>query len=168
MQNKYFKENNKGFTLIELLVVVAIISLLSSIVMASLTSARGKAKDAAIKEAATQLQNLMALNYSDYGGYDELQPGFYLISLSSQCDSVLFSGNHSSKAKEICKYMVNNAGTTTGFKFIILVSASGVTNNTAFSWSVLLNNQKWYCIGSNGKGEYLNFFSGDPGCFGNP
>lgn len=60
--------NSKGFTLIELLVVIAIIGLLASIVLASLNSARKKARDARRQADLKQLQNALELYANDNGG----------------------------------------------------------------------------------------------------
>src|SRR3990167_4452603 len=53
----------KGFTLIELLVVIAIIGILSSIVLASLNSARQKGRDARRVSDIKQLQLALELYY---------------------------------------------------------------------------------------------------------
>ncbi len=58
-----------GFTLIELLVVVAIISLLSSVVLASLNSARTKAKNAAVTASFSQINRAVQMDYNDNGNY---------------------------------------------------------------------------------------------------
>ena len=60
-------KRNTGFTLIELLVVIAIIGILSSIVLASLNSARAKGTDAAIKSTLAQIRTQASLYYDNNG-----------------------------------------------------------------------------------------------------
>jgi len=58
-------KNQKGFTLIELLVVIAIIGILSSVVLASLNTARDKGTDAAIKANLANARAQAELYYDD-------------------------------------------------------------------------------------------------------
>ncbi len=58
----------KGFTLIELMIVISIIGLLSSIVLASLATAKEKARVAQVQQETLQLQNALEL-YKASGSY---------------------------------------------------------------------------------------------------
>lgn len=165
-------KNNKGFTLIELLVVIAIIGLLSSVVLASLNSARSKAKDAAIKEGVHQLSSLMALEYDESGSYCNLQYG-WITANGGTCDSV-FLGTYTTNARSICKNIYNNAaevgwGASGQYK---IYANTIIGCGTAYSFMVFLNNGKWFCSGSSGaKGEYITYGdppNSNPGCYGNP
>lgn len=60
-------KNKRGFTLIELLVVVSIIGLLSSIVLASLNSARTKAKEAKAKMEMKQFIDMAVVAQGESG-----------------------------------------------------------------------------------------------------
>ncbi len=61
---------NRGFTLIELLVVIAIIGILSSVVLASLNTARNKGSDAAIKSNLANIRAQAEILYDGAGCYN--------------------------------------------------------------------------------------------------
>ncbi len=73
MLNILFIKNNKikksGFTLIELLVVIAIIGVLSSVVLASLNTARMKARDSRRISDLKQIKLALELYYDTNGYY---------------------------------------------------------------------------------------------------
>ena len=69
------KKTQKGFTLIELLVVVAIIALLSSIILASISTARSKARDAKRLSDIDQIRIALELYRDKNGQYPDSVPG---------------------------------------------------------------------------------------------
>ena len=97
----------KGFTLIELLVVIAIIGILSSIVLASLGTARNKAKDTSAQASLSQMRAEAELIYSDTDSYD----------------SVCTSGSDSHDL-----YLTADTTTSAG-------ASSGACNDTATAWA---------------------------------
>src|SRR3989338_8169379 len=66
---KMFKNSKKGFTLIELLVVIAIIGILSSVVLASLNSARKKSRDATRVANINQIKLALELEFDKAKAY---------------------------------------------------------------------------------------------------
>jgi type II secretion system protein G len=65
----------KGFTLIELLVVIAIIALLSSVVLASLSSARAKSRDARRQADLNQVSVALEMFFDSKGRYPDSTDG---------------------------------------------------------------------------------------------
>lgn len=64
-----YKNYNRAFTLIELLVVIAIIGILSSVILASLNSARVRSMDARRKSDLIQIRTALELYYDKCGTY---------------------------------------------------------------------------------------------------
>ncbi len=74
--------SHRGFTLIELLVVISIIGLLASVVLASLNSARAKARDARRISDMTQLSRALELYYHANGQYPPDPIGTQVINMA--------------------------------------------------------------------------------------
>jgi prepilin-type N-terminal cleavage/methylation domain-containing protein len=158
----YFK-NQKGFTLIELLVVVAIISLLSSIVFASLNSARSKAKDASIRESMHQFTNLLELNYSDYGSYSNLQNTW--VSTVAQCATTGWNGIYATNARQICVNILTANGGAGGGMHAGDCTASGKFSIMAY----LPSKGTYFCSGSSNRTSDIDTGTyASPGCCTNP
>lgn len=73
---KYYLRE-RGFTLVELLVVIAIIGLLSSVILASLTTARAKARDAKRVVEIDSISKALEIYYTETNSYPPTTPTGY-------------------------------------------------------------------------------------------
>ena len=80
------KNTKKGFTLIELLVVIAIIGILSSVVLASLSTARQKSRDAKRISDIGQIQLALELFFDANQSYPSTSPGCQVV-VNTACSS---------------------------------------------------------------------------------
>ena len=76
MKINKIKNKEGGFTLIELLVVISIIGLLSSVVLASLVTARQKAYISKVRTDLGEFVKALEIYKSNYGHYPECAPNF--------------------------------------------------------------------------------------------
>ena len=98
------KYSNRGFTLIELLVVIAIIGILSSVVLASLSTARNKGKVAAIKGEMNSIRTQIEV---------VADGGAYTTSGNSATDCTASGAISHSSVTQITQAVAANGGTIT-------------------------------------------------------
>jgi prepilin-type N-terminal cleavage/methylation domain-containing protein len=126
---------SKGFTLIELLVVIAIIGILSSVVLASLNTARNKGKIAAAKSGMAQLRTSAEIYYDTNGNYGAITDCATGIFADTNFDAIrdnVVKNAHATPA-ETCTS--NNAGAAT---------------DSAWAYSVTLVDSTFWCVDSTG------------------
>jgi len=92
------RKYQKGFTLIELLVVIAIIGILSSVVLASLNSAREKGANAAAKSGMDGLRAEAVLYLDDHnnsydGMFSDPKIASMIANITSNADGVTTSAS---------------------------------------------------------------------------
>jgi len=127
----YMTNLKKGFTLIELLVVIAIIGILSSIVLASLSSARTKGEDAAIQANLANMRAQAELYYSNNNNYG---------GPATVCSGGIFG----STAVGGLKTLVDAASTRSTD-----VDCQGASSTWAVS-ALLKSSAEYYCVDSSG------------------
>ena len=126
----------KGFTLIELLVVIAIIGILSSVVLASLNTARDKGADAKIKGEVGSIRAAAEMYYDTKGQYDSAT-----IPASVTCATGMFSD--ASVIRSLNSATSTSGGATTSNRLC-------TSSTTAYAVSVKLKSGSWYCVDSSG------------------
>jgi prepilin-type N-terminal cleavage/methylation domain-containing protein len=137
--NKTF--NKRGFTLIELLVVIAIIGILSSVVLASLNTARTKGADAAIKSNLSGIRSQANIVYDDEGNYDNVCTNATIVA------SIEAAKLASGIASTTTNTLLTGAGSEGGLG---KATCHAATNTWAIEIPLKTDPNNFFCVNDNG------------------
>ena len=161
----------KGFTLIELLVVISIIGLLSSIILASLNSARAKGGDAGVKANLASLKSQAEILYDQYGCYGSNNgavvpnctstPAVYSSTGPIACPTFFFPGSTLRVfMNPITKSQIAAAKIAGGDGF---TSCASTVAGTAYAVAVQLNSKtEAWCVDSTGASRQVGSITDQP------
>lgn len=151
MLTSHNKTIQRGFTLIELLVVISIIGLLSSIVLAALSSARLKAQDARVMSDMVNLRTATSLFYSANNSYYD-----YNLSQTAFSDTTYGGKNILSDIKSITLSSAPVQAITQASWVFVEIMPSNISSYGDFGGT-----QLYVCADSSGTVQ-RSYYSSDP------
>jgi len=143
----------RGFTLIELLIVIAIIGVLSSVVLASLNSARTKAKDASVMSTMHSMMSQAAIYYDGTGNLSYGPSNRTRVTAQGMCTTTadvsgvtMFNATTTDGLRAMIDSIISQGASITGIASSTPTSAYSVT----YAISASLSTGEYFCVDSTG------------------